>query len=486
VAEERFGLPEGWEYVIGLEVHTELRTATKLFCGCPNSFGEEPNTSICPVCLGLPGSLPVLNERAVELAVRVGLALGAAIQHSQFHRKNYFYPDMPKDYQISQYDVPINLGGSLRLPSGREIGIVRAHLEEDTGKLVHKGGSGRIEAAEYSLVDYNRAGVPLLEIVSAPDIRDPEEAKAYVSELRGILVALGASDGRMEEGSLRVDANVSVRPVGSDELRTRVEIKNLNSLRSLGRALAYEARRQVEAYLAGDEVVQETRFFEEARGVTGALRRKENANDYRYFPEPDLPPFAPEESLLARLIATQPELPAARRDRLRALAPALTEDIVATVTSEELWPYLRACLEAGVDPALAARRTGNELAAMAAELSCLDAGRFVEVVALEASGALSASQAKVLLKAANEDPAPVQGLKERLGLGQQGAEEVLGAVASVVGEFPSEWQRFVGGDAKVGGFLVGQVMRRYGQTMDGQAARAALEELARREKEGVR
>jgi len=236
VAEERFRLPDGWEYVIGLEVHTELRTTTKLFCGCPNSFGEEPNTSICPVCLGLPGSLPVLNERAVELAIRVGLALGATIQRSQFHRKNYFYPDMPKDYQISQYDVPINLGGSLTLPSGRVIGIVRAHLEEDTGKLVHRGGSGRIEAAEYSLVDYNRAGVPLLEIVSEPDIRDPEEARAYVAELRGILVAVGASDGRMEEGSLRVDANVSVRPVGDPTMRTRVEIKNLNSLRSLGRA----------------------------------------------------------------------------------------------------------------------------------------------------------------------------------------------------------------------------------------------------------
>jgi aspartyl-tRNA(Asn)/glutamyl-tRNA(Gln) amidotransferase subunit B len=478
-------LPEGWEYVIGLEVHTELRTATKLFCGCPNSFGEEPNTSICPVCLGLPGSLPVLNERAVELAVRVGLALGATIQHSQFHRKNYFYPDMPKDYQISQYDVPINLGGSLKLPSGRVIGIVRAHLEEDTGKLVHRGGSGRIEAAEYSLVDYNRAGVPLLEIVSEPDIRDPEEARAYAAELRHILVAVGASDGRMEEGSLRVDANVSVRPIGDEALRTRVEIKNLNSLRSLGRALAYEGARQVEVYTSGGTILQETRFFDEARGVTGALRRKEDANDYRYFPEPDLPPFAPEESLLARLRATQPELPAERRDRLRALAGDLSEDVVVTVTDEELWTYLHACLEAGLDPALAARRTANELAALVAERVHLDTARFVEVVALEATGALAASQAKVLLKAANDDPAPVRELKDRLGLGAQDANEVREVVAALVAEFPTEWQRFVGGDAKVGGFLVGQVMRRHGQAMDGQAARRALEELARAEKEGA-
>jgi aspartyl-tRNA(Asn)/glutamyl-tRNA(Gln) amidotransferase subunit B len=485
VAEERFRLPDGWEYVIGLEVHTELRTTTKLFCGCPNSFGEEPNTSICPVCLGLPGSLPVLNERAVELAIRVGLALGATIQRSQFHRKNYFYPDMPKDYQISQYDVPINLGGSLTLPSGRVIGIVRAHLEEDTGKLVHRGGSGRIEAAEYSLVDYNRAGVPLLEIVSEPDIRDPEEARAYVAELRGILVAVGASDGRMEEGSLRVDANVSVRPVGDPTMRTRVEIKNLNSLRSLGRALAYEGTRQVEAYTSGGTVVQETRFFDEGRGVTGALRRKEDANDYRYFPEPDLPPLVPEEALLARLRATQPELPTERRARLRALADGLSEDVVVTVTTEELWPYLASCLDAGLDPALAARRTANELAAMLAELAHLDAARFVEVVALEASGELAASQAKVLLKAANDDPAPVAELQARLGLGASDADEVRALVAAVVAEFPAEWQRFVDGDAKVGGFLVGQVMRRHGKTMDGQAARRALDELARAEQEGA-
>ena len=228
-----------WETVIGLEVHTELATTTKLFCGCPNRFGDEPNTNVCPVCLGLPGSLPVLNEQVVELAVRLGRALGCDVRRSVFARKNYFYPDMPKDYQVSQYDLPINVDGELELPSGHRVGIERAHLEEDTGKSTHVGGGGRITDAGYSLVDYNRAGVPLLEIVSRPDIRSAEEARAYVSELRSILVATGVSDAKMEEGSLRVDANVSVHHPG-EPLGTRCEIKNLNSLRSLGRAIDYE------------------------------------------------------------------------------------------------------------------------------------------------------------------------------------------------------------------------------------------------------
>ncbi len=234
-----------WETVVGLEVHCELATATKLFCACRNAFGDEPNTNICPVCLGLPGSLPVLNRGAVELAMRLGLALGCTVRPSLFHRKNYFYPDMPKDYQVSQYDQPINVDGVLELADGTRIGIERAHLEEDTGKSTHVGGGGRIHEADHSLVDYNRAGVPLVEVVSRPDLRSAEAAKAYVNELRAVLVATGASDARMEEGSMRVDANISVRPVGSSTLGTRCEVKNLNSTRSLGRAIDYEARRQI-------------------------------------------------------------------------------------------------------------------------------------------------------------------------------------------------------------------------------------------------
>ncbi|HYA44746.1 MAG TPA: Asp-tRNA(Asn)/Glu-tRNA(Gln) amidotransferase subunit GatB, partial [Acidimicrobiales bacterium] len=271
-----------WATVVGLEVHCELRTQTKLFCGCRNAFGDEPNTNVCPVCLGLPGSLPVLNRQAVEYAIRIGAALHCQVQPSIFHRKNYFYPDMPKDYQISQYDLPINVDGWLELPTGKRVGIVRAHMEEDTGKTTHVGGGGRIHEAGYSLVDYNRAGVPLVEIVSAPDIRSSEEARDYVEELRGVLVATGASDGKMEEGSLRVDCNVSVRPLGSDELGTRCEIKNMNSLRSLARAISYEASRQVELLSAGQPVVQETRHWDEADGRTHSMRSKEEAFDYRY------------------------------------------------------------------------------------------------------------------------------------------------------------------------------------------------------------
>src|SRR4051795_4774752 len=306
-------MPE-WETVIGLEAHAELATATKLFCGCRNQFGETPNTNVCPICLGLPGSLPVLNRQAVELAMRVGLALHCTVKPSIFHRKNYFYPDMPKDYQVSQYDEPINVDGWLELPSGTRVGIERAHMEEDTGKTTHMGGGGgRIHDASHSLVDYNRAGVPLAEIVSRPDLRSAEDARAYVEELRSILVATGASDGKMEEGSLRVDANVSIRPMGSTEFGTRCEIKNMNSLRSLGRAIEYEARRQIDLIGAGEKVTQETRHWDEGSGRTSSMRSKEEAYDYRYFPEPDLVPVAPDEQWQKAGAGALPGLPAERR-----------------------------------------------------------------------------------------------------------------------------------------------------------------------------
>src|SRR5438445_4459569 len=320
-----------WETVIGLEVHCELRTATKLFCSCRNAFGEEPNTNICPVCLGLPGSLPVLNRQAVEYAMRIGEALRSTVRPSIFHRKNNFYPDMPKDYQISQYDEPINVGGWLDLPDGKRVGIVRAHMEEDTGKTTHVGGGGRIHEAAYSLVDYNRAGVPLVEIVSQPDLRSAAQARAYVRELRAILVATGASDGKMEEGSLRVDANVSVRRAGSAALGTRCEIKNMNSLRSLGRATEYEAERQRQVLEQGEEVVLETRHWNEAEGRTVSMRSKEEAFDYRYFPEPDLVPVAPEEAWQAGVRAARPVLPAHRRDLLAAAAHPAAADVAPPV-----------------------------------------------------------------------------------------------------------------------------------------------------------
>ncbi len=305
-----------WEAVIGLEVHVELATATKLFCACKNEFGAEPNTNICPVCLGLPGSLPVLDEKAVEFALRVGEALNCTVpDHSLFHRKNYFYPDMPKDYQMSQYDEPISVDGSLEV-DGFRVGIERAHMEEDTGKTIHVGGGGRIHEADHSLVDYNRAGIPLMEIVSRPDLRTAEQARAYANELRGILQTIGVSDVKMEEGSFRIDANVSLRPAGATELGTKVEVKNMNSIRSLGRALEYEIERQTVLLEAGERVVQETRHWDEDAGVTHSMRTKEGAFDYRYFPEPDLVPVAPDGPMRERVRAGMPELPAAVRARL--------------------------------------------------------------------------------------------------------------------------------------------------------------------------
>jgi aspartyl-tRNA(Asn)/glutamyl-tRNA(Gln) amidotransferase subunit B len=471
----------GWEVVVGLEVHAELSTATKLFCGCPNRFGAEPNTLVCPVCLGLPGSLPVLNRRAVELAMRIGKALHCDIRPSRFHRKNYFYPDMPKDYQISQYDEPVNVGGYLDLPGGRRIGIERAHLEEDTGKTTHLGGGGRIHGAERALVDYNRAGVPLVEIVSRPDIRGAEEARAYVAELRDVLVATGVSDGRMEEGSLRVDANVSVRREGTGELGTRCEVKNLNSLRSLGRAIEHEAARQVALLEAGGEVVQETRHWNEDEGRTSSMRSKEESHDYRYFAEPDLVALVPDEQLLEAAGAGMPLLPAERRLRLAELlaprggdVPAGAADQIVTVVSLGLDDLVAAAAAAGADVRLALARAANEAARAPEAARGLDPAAFAALVRMEAAGRLSATQSKSVLSELIEhggDPAEVAG---RLGFEGLGDDALEAAVEAVVAAHPEEWDRFVGGEEKLAQFLLGQVMRSTGGRADGKAVAALL------------
>src|SRR3954451_1276936 len=387
---------DAYETVIGLEVHCELRTATKLFCGCRNAFGDEPNTNVCPVCLGLPGSLPVLNRQAVEYAMSIGQALHCRVQPSIFHRKNYFYPDMPKDYQVSQYDEPINVGGWLELPTGKRVGIERAHMEEDTGKTTHVGGGGRIHEATFSLVDYNRAGVPLVEIVGRPDLRSAEEARAYVDELRAILVATGASDGKMEEGSLRVDANVSVRPVGAAEFGLRCEIKNMNSLRSLGRAIEYEARGQIDLIESGERVIQETRHWDENTGRTSSMRSKEEAFDYRYFPEPDLVPVAPEDEWQAAVAGALPVLPAERRARL-AGAVGVTPAEAATVVTLDLDALVLAAVDAGAPPRTAFNRAANGVAAPIPPPSSLAPAASARLCAMEGNGELTASQAKEVL-----------------------------------------------------------------------------------------
>ncbi len=463
----------GWETVIGLEVHCELRTATKLFCSCRNSFGDEPNTNVCPVCLGLPGSLPVVNTHAVELAMRIGLALGCEVRPSIFHRKNYFYPDMPKDYQVSQYDQPINVDGRLELPDGREVGIERAHMEEDTGKTTHVGGGGRIHEAAWSLVDYNRAGVPLVEVVSRPDITSAEQARTYVSELRAILVATGASDGRMEEGSLRVDANVSVRPAGTATLGTRCEIKNLNSLRSLGRAVDHEAARQIAVLEAGGRVVQETRHWDEEAGLTRAGRSKEEADDYRYFPEPDLVPLVPGEAWTESVRNALPPLPAARRARLAAAA-GVAPGAVAVVVAHDLDSLVLAAISAGADGARAVTRAANELAADLDGARRLGPAPFASVLLMEDRGQLTATQAKqVLAQVLAEGGDPAEIVRAR-GFEAMGAGDLEAAVDGVIAASPDQWRRFVDGDAKVAGYFVGQVMKATGGRADGQATTTLL------------
>ncbi|HEX3540568.1 MAG TPA: Asp-tRNA(Asn)/Glu-tRNA(Gln) amidotransferase subunit GatB [Acidimicrobiales bacterium] len=456
-----------WETVIGLEVHCELRTATKLFCGCRNAFGDEPNTNVCPVCLGLPGSLPVLNRMAVEYAMRIGLALHCRVEPSIFHRKNYFYPDMPKDYQVSQYDRPINVDGWLALPTGRRIGIERAHMEEDTGKTTHVGGGGRIHDAGYSLVDYNRAGVPLVEIVSRPDLRSAAEARYYVDELRGILVATGASDGKMEEGSLRVDANVSVRPMGSTEFGTRTEIKNMNSMRSLGRAIDYEVTRQISVLTSGGRVVQETRHWNEADGSTRSMRSKEEAFDYRYFPEPDLVPLAPPPEWVSAVAAALPALPADRRARVAAASGLpVDSDAVATVVHLDLDGFVTAAAAAGADAALAVRRLANEVAASGDSAHRLSADGFTQLLLMESQGSLTTAQAREVLRHLLATGGSPSAVAASLGFEALAADALGSAVDEVIAAHPDEWGRFVAGEDKLQGFFIGQVKAATGGKAD--------------------
>ena len=461
-----------WETVIGLEVHVELGTATKLFCGCPNVFGDEPNTNVCPVCLGLPGSLPVVNEKAVELAAKVGLAVQCEVRPSVFARKNYFYPDMPKDYQVSQYDLPINVGGHLELPSGTTVGITRAHLEEDTGKSTHVGVSGRIHGAEHSLVDYNRAGVPLLEIVSEPDIRSAEQAREYVAELRGVLLAVGASDAKMEEGSMRVDANVSVRRPG-DPFGTRCEIKNLNSLRSLGRAIDYEVTRQIDLLESGEKVVQETRHWDEEGGRTRPGRRKEEAEDYRYFPEPDLVPLDPDGAWLEALRADLPALPAARRTRLaEAAGVAPTDATVALLVQRDQDELALAAIAEGVDAGRVLTHVEHDIQASAP----IEAAALAGVVAMESKRELTATQAKEVLRVIAErggtaDPGAVAA---ELGYEAMGTGELERLVDEAIAANPEAWAKVLAGNDKAGGAITGHIMKATGGKADGKAVAELL------------
>ena len=347
------------EPVIGLEVHVQLKTKTKLFCGCPNEFGAEPNRNTCPVCLGLPGSLPVLNREALCLAVRIGLALHCQVaDRLKFDRKNYFYPDLPKAYQISQYDMPVNSKGFLEVETKdglKKIGITRAHLEEDAGKLLHEG------IQDVSLVDYNRGGVPLMEVVSEPDLRTPEEAYDYLTTLKAILQYLEVSDCDMEKGSLRCDANISVRKKGETKFGTKVEVKNMNSFRAVQKALEYEIKRQIEANEAGGKIVQETRLWNEGKGQTFPMRSKEFAHDYRYFPEPDLVPFTISRAEVEGVRKTLPELPVERAKRLLQEYQIPEKDAFRLVQEKKLVEYYEACVKAKANPKFASNWILSEL-----------------------------------------------------------------------------------------------------------------------------
>ena len=474
-----------WDVIIGLEVHCELKTATKLFCGCRNAFGDEPNTNVCPVCAGLPGSLPVLNRRAVELAMAIGTALHCDIRPSTFHRKNYFYPDQPKDYQISQYDEPLNADGWLELPDGTRVGIERAHMEEDTGKTTHAGTSGRIHGADYSLVDYNRAGVPLVEIVSRPDMRSAAQARAYAAELRAVLVATGASDGKMEEGSMRVDAKVSVRRTADDPLGTRCEIKNLNSLRSLVRAVEYEVERQIALIEAGGTVDQQTRHWDEGTGRTETLRSKEEANDYRYFLEPDLVPLVPDPEWIAAVAETLGPLPAERRSRLAGVlseggdGPTEAQlDQILTVVDLGLDQLVVEAAAAGVGAPLALARTANQAATDPEAARRLDPESYVALLALEQDGSLTATQVKEvlaeLLAAGGGDPAAIARAKGYEALSE---DSLADTVAGVVADHAAEWERYRGGEDKLAQFFIGQVMKATRGQANGKAVVAELQRL---------
>jgi aspartyl-tRNA(Asn)/glutamyl-tRNA(Gln) amidotransferase subunit B len=464
-----------YETVIGLEVHVELATKSKLFSASANRFGDDPNTNIDPVTLGLPGALPVLNRGAVEQAMRIGLALNCTIQACLFHRKNYFYPDMPKAYQISQYDVPLNVDGWLDLPDGSRVGIERAHLEEDTGKSTHVGGAGgRLHGSDESLIDFNRAGVPLVEIVSRPDIRSSEQARRYVDELRAILLAIGASDAKMEEGSMRVDANVSVHRPG-EPYGTRCEIKNLNSLRSLGRAIDYEARRQIEMVEAGEEVRQETRHWDEGDGRTHTLRTKEDADDYRYFPEPDLVPLVPDAEWVARLRTGLPPLPAARRAALADATGSTPDGEAVTVIVERGQDqYVLDVLAAGGDGARTLVHVKEGYAEQGAE-PVVPAADLAALTRLEVDGKLTATQAKQVLAElvgnGGGDPVAIAAAK---GFEAMDAAALEALVDEAIASNDKAWAKFVAGEDKAIGALVGAVMKASRGQADGGAVTARL------------
>ncbi len=454
-----------YETVIGLEIHAQLSTETKMFCGCSAKFGSEPNTRTCPVCTGMPGVLPVMNKKAVEYVVRTGIALNCNISsYSRFARKNYFYPDLPKGYQISQYELPLCEGGYVEISvngTGKRIGLTRIHLEEDAGKNIHDG------AGSESLVDLNRAGVPLMEIVTEPDIRSPGEAVEFMKRLRAIVRCIGVCDGNMEQGSLRCDANISVRPAGQEEFGVKTEIKNMNSFRFVEKALDYEIRRQTAALKQGKRIIQETRLWNADRGITESMRSKEEAHDYRYFPDPDLMPVELDRSWLETIGAAIPELPHIRRDRFIS-DYHLPEQDADTLTAEmSTAEWFEQAVRLGGDPRIVSNWVRGELARLLNEDNrqiedCLLKPEYlVDMLKLIDNGTISGKIAKTVFEEMYKTGRTPGDIVKEKGLVQISDEAGIGAVVDeILDGHPEEVRRYRAGEAKLMGFFVGQVMKK--------------------------
>jgi aspartyl-tRNA(Asn)/glutamyl-tRNA(Gln) amidotransferase subunit B len=480
---------EKFEVVIGLEVHVELNTKTKMFCGCRNDFGDVPNTNVCPVCLGLPGALPVVNKRAVESAIKIGLAIGCDIApNGRFARKNYFYPDLAKNFQTSQFDEPIAFEGGVevQVPSGQvyKIEIERAHMEEDAGKLTHVGGNtGRIQGAEFSLVDYNRAGVPLIEIVTKPvygaGAQAPELAAAYVRYIREVVKALDVSEARMERGNVRCDANVSLRLHGAEKLGTRTETKNVNSLRSIERAVRYEIQRQAHILANGGTIIQETRHWHEDKGTTSAGRPKSDADDYRYFPEPDLVPVAPSKELVEELRASLPEDPATRRKRLQE-AWGFSDLEFRDVVNAGLMDPIEETVAAGASPQAARKWWSGEIARQAnsdgkdvSELN-VTAAQVAELAALVEAGKINDRIGREVLAAVMNgegNPGDIVSTKGLEVVSDDGA--LMAAIDEALAKQPDVLEKIREGKVQAAGAVIGAVM----QAMKGQADAGRVREL---------
>ena len=485
-------MKSAWEPVIGLEMHVELDTRTKMFCGCAVTKGDAPNLHTCPVCLAHPGALPVVNQRAIEFAARIALALNCTVQpRSIFHRKNYFYPDLPKAYQISQYDEPLATAGWFEYWAGgekRRCRINRVHMEEDAAKLVHAGGdTGRIAGSDYSMVDFNRGGTPLIEIVSEPDIPSPEAAREFLQQLRNLVVELGVSECNMEEGQIRWDANVSVRPAGTEALGTRTELKNMNSFRYLQQALDAEIPRQIEIIEGGGAIDLETLHFDPDTGTTTPLRSKEEAHDYRYFPEPDLVPVEIDAAWLDELRASQPELPAARVERFVGQYGLSRADAQVLGSSHALAGFYEEVVALGAEAKPAANWTMGEYlahlnaAGLEAGHGHVTAERLAKLVKLVADGTVSTSAGKEVFATMIAERAEPEAVVQKHGLGQiSDASELEAVVAEVVAASPAQVEQYRGGKQQVIGFFVGQVMKATG----GRANPQLVNELLRKALEG--